>query len=68
MIGEAEQWVEIGVVPVDAGCSIITDPCTLKALPVDEWWERALQAGLIGQVDDSTVISPSGLGDGAYPG
>lgn len=46
-----DEWQQIGVVPVDAGCLLIVDPCYLRDVlfegnkQIEAWYQRAVVEG-----------------------
>jgi hypothetical protein len=71
-----EKWKKIGVVGVDSGTLMITDPCYVEG---DEWTDKDYDKYVCGMKGNSTqvphelghmgkaVLTTTGFGDGLYP-
>lgn len=72
-----EKWKQIGVVGVDSGTLMITDPCYVTG---DNWSDKDYDKYVCGQMrenslkipfpkghDGKAVLTSTGFGDGCYP-
>ena len=72
------EWVEVGTLPVDAGCIMLVDPCYVRDTN-ESWYDSQVvdrchenggrYHGVNGShsLGDLGIIVESGYGDGCYP-
>lgn len=71
---QGREWKKIGVVGVDSGCILLSDPCYRDQKDIQDWLEVLEKTDFPTKVqlnydmghEGAGVIVSSGLGDGCY--